>query len=740
MKSLPQPEHALIDPRRVPLDIVQFRHAEDRTPVPINVALGDLLRSHDVRAAKDGPAFSPAIYRPGTTRKKVNVIAVTAIVYDLDHRPQEKLEVVRERLAGLAWGWYSTFSHHAGGEEDGCFRVVLPLSAPIPAGDYLRVWQYVNTTWLQGLADPATKDASRIHYLPTVPPARESEAVIEFHAGMVLDTATLVREASAPTHTPAPPIPDIVPEGQRHNTLLILAGRMRRGGASEDAMAAALLIENERCCVPPLGQAEVKAIAESMAALEPEQISLRQEPGREVRDEPPVVRIDQGERTEGDVEPPTERVVEAPAPHIDVSASGEKTDEPEPWPELDPAALSGLPGQIVETIAPKSEADPAAILFHVLPAAGALIGPGPHARVEYTRHPARFFVEVVGQTSKSRKGTAWSTPNELCRSVDPDWRLIVASGLSSGEGLIYHVRDPIYGVNKKGMRKLLDAGVSDKRLLIVESELAGAFARMLREGNSLTAVLRDAWDHGHLSTLTKQSPLRATGAHVNIVGHITEADLREYLTSTQMANGFGNRFLFCCAKRARLLPDGAAVDDLNLGPLVVALRRVLEASQPITVMRRDPEAAERWREVYPVLSRERDGLVGALLARGEAQVLRLSVLYALLDRSAEIRVAHLEAALAVWAYAEQSVLYLFAGRLGHPVADTILAALDARSRMTRTEISDLFNRNVPAQQIEEALRMLERAGLARRVPPDRETPGRPAEVWERIHAYTKKTR
>jgi hypothetical protein len=260
--------------------------------------------------------------------------------------------------------------------------------------------------------------------------------------------------------------------------------------------------------------------------------------------------------------------------------------------------------------------------------------------------------------------------------------------------------------------------------------LAGAFARMLREGNSLTAVLRDAWDHGNLSTLTKHSPLTATRAHVNLIGHITEADLREYLTSTQMANGFGNRLLFCCARRAQLLPDGTPVEDLRLGPLVMALRRVLVDGERITVVHRDPEAAERWRALYPVLSRERDGLVGALLARAEATVLRLSVLYACLDQSPVIQVPHLEAALAVQAYAEQSVLYLFAGRLGHPIADTILAALDARGRMTRTEISELFSRNVPAWRIEEALRMLERAGLARRVTV--ETSGRPAETWERI--------
>jgi hypothetical protein len=409
------------------------------------------------------------------------------------------------------------------------------------------------------------------------------------------------------------------------------------------------------------------------------------------------------------------------------------------WPILPQAALHGFAGRVVETIAPQSEADPAAILYHVLVASAALLGAGPHARVEYTEHPARLSAVIVGQTSKARKGTAFSTVAEVGRSVDPDWRAIVKSGLSTGEGLIYHVRDPIYGLDKHGARILIDAGVSDKRLLIVESELAGVFARMTREGNSLMAVLRDAWDHGQLSTLTKHSPVTATGAHVNLVGHITEADLREYLTSTAMANGFGNRLLFCCARRAQLLPDGAAVDDLRLGHVIVEFRRVLEASHRIRLVARDPAAAERWRAVYPVLSRERDGLVGALVARAEAMVLRLSVLYALLDRSPVIQLPHLEAALAVQAYAEASVMYLFAGRLGHPVADTILAALETRTRMTRTEISALFSYNMPAERIEEALQMLARAGLARPLPPV-PSGGRPAEVWEYCSKETKETK
>ena len=72
-----------------------------------------------------------------------------------------------------------------------------------------------------------------------------------------------------------------------------------------------------------------------------------------------------------------------------------------------------------------------------------------------------------------------------------------------------------------------------------------------------------------------------------------------------------------------------------------------EARQ-IRRMERDPEPADLWRGIYENHSAERDRLVGALLARAEAQVLRLSMIYALLDGAAVITPTHLTAALALW--------------------------------------------------------------------------------------------
>jgi hypothetical protein len=80
------------------------------------------------------------------------------------------------------------------------------------------------------------------------------------------------------------------------------------------------------------------------------------------------------------------------------------------WPAMAPETYSGLAGRIVRAIEPYSEADPAALLVHVLAGVGNLIGRGVHALVEETAHPCNEFVALVGRTAKGRKGQAWSTP------------------------------------------------------------------------------------------------------------------------------------------------------------------------------------------------------------------------------------------------------------------------------------------------------------------------------------------
>ncbi|MGQ9851700.1 MAG: phage/plasmid primase, P4 family, partial [Aggregatilineaceae bacterium] len=82
----------------------------------------------------------------------------------------------------------------------------------------------------------------------------------------------LLAMLSAPKAAPAafpPPTANRIPSGQRNSTLTSLAGSMRRKGASQAAIEAALLQENAARCDPPLPEDEVKRIAASVARYEP---------------------------------------------------------------------------------------------------------------------------------------------------------------------------------------------------------------------------------------------------------------------------------------------------------------------------------------------------------------------------------------------------------------------------------------------------------------------------------------
>lgn len=417
-------------------------------------------------------------------------------------------------------------------------------------------------------------------------------------------------------------------------------------------------------------------------------------------------------------------------PADDPHASAERDREPEahvpPWPTLDPAALYGLPGEIVRAIDPHTEADPAALLTQILIFFGNAIGRNPHCLIESDYHGLSEFLCLVGATAKARKGTSEGHVRRLFHRVDPAWvETRIVGGLSSGEGLIYAVRDP---TDQPGEA---DQGVADKRLLVIEAELASTLRVLGRDGNTLSAVLRNAWDGRPLSTMTRHAPIRAIESHISVIGHITRAELLRYLDRTEAANGLGNRFLWVCVRRSKLLPEGGHLDPAVLNGYVVRLRQALDHAATVGTIVRDAVARGIWAEVYGHLSAERPGLFGAMIGRAEAHVMRLSALYALLDGSAVVRAEHLHAALALWEYCEASARFIFGDALGDPLADDILEALRLHpDGMTRNDLMDYFDRHRSSEQIGQALKLLSEQGL---VTLERQrTTGRPRELWKAI--------
>jgi hypothetical protein len=389
------------------------------------------------------------------------------------------------------------------------------------------------------------------------------------------------------------------------------------------------------------------------------------------------------------------------------------------WPVMHEAAYYGLAGEVVDTIAPHSEADPVAILLQFLVAFGNAVGLSPYYQVEGDKHRAKLFVVTSGATSKGRKGTALGRIRQLMAIADPDWeRDSIQTGLSSGEGVIFHVRDPISTLGKDGKTEQVDAGVTDKRLMLLAEEFAGTLRVMERAGNTLSPVLRDAWGTSRLQTLTKNSPTKATNSHISIIAHVTDDELHAVLTKVEMANGFANRFLFARVRRSKLLPHGGRLDFealQDLGEQIATRHRQAQTLGRITMT---DVAAEAWAKNYAELSRDRPGLLGAILGRAEAQVIRLALIYALLDNKTQIDLLHLRAALAVWGFCEDSATQIWGDMIGDDVSDTIFAALKTAGStgLRRTELSNLFSRHVPSARITKVLETLERAGKAERVP------------------------
>jgi hypothetical protein len=218
--------------------------------------------------------------------------------------------------------------------------------------------------------------------------------------------------------------------------------------------------------------------------------------------------------------------------------------------------------------------------------------------------------------------------------------------------------------------------------------------------------------------------------HISILGHITQDELRRNLHATERVNGFANRFVFLLVRRSKELPHGGDLTDAVVTALARRIEIALQEARKRGEMRRGAEANRMWEAVYPKLTRERPGMLGAVTARAEAQVLRLSLLYALIDGAMAIQPPHLEAALALWQYSEESAASIFGDAIGDPVADTILRALRTNGKMTQTQTSELFGRNQNAARLQQALVGLLTLGKVRTWQGESVSGGRAPTWWE----------
>jgi hypothetical protein len=391
-----------------------------------------------------------------------------------------------------------------------------------------------------------------------------------------------------------------------------------------------------------------------------------------------------------------------------------------PPPALAVPALYGIAGRVVYSLAPHTEADPAAVLLQFLAAFGNLVGPAPHCRVGATRHALNLFVVLVGESSKARKGTSWRQISSLLAEADPLWSARRVNTARPTPRTILHALSD-------------QQSVADRRLFLLSEEFASVLRDLGRETGQLSPLLRCAWDGGDLCAHDGHHPVQATAAHISLVGHVTKAELAHHLSHTESANGFANRCLWTSVHRSKSLPDGGSLPPEQQSALAAELRRTLDwvHGQNEILFSRTPAARELWNDCYAALSQGREDAYGAATSRAEAQVLRLSAIYAALDSSPLIDACHLQAALAVWDYCCASARLLFDTAPIDPTARRISQALDVTPEgLSRVQIRALFNRHVSKERIDLALEQLMTLGLI-----NSETSagrGRPATLWAKV--------
>lgn len=407
---------------------------------------------------------------------------------------------------------------------------------------------------------------------------------------------------------------------------------------------------------------------------------------------------------------PADQILQPPNPSGDHTSCKELNVSS--WPIVNQVVFRGFAGEFVKFAIENSEADSMAVLMTFLSYFGVEVGRNPYV-VAGDRQHARINVVLVGQSSKARKGTS-VIPVKLLFNIPKKWwegAQFSPGPLSTGEGGVNAVRDEHveYQINRKtgkGEYKVVDPGVSDKRMIIIDQEFAAALSCSKREGNTLTTVIRLFYDGSKVEPLTKNSKISATDPHVAIVAHITTHELKQKMNKVEAFNGLANRFAWVCVRRSKLVAFPKELDEKVLQSFQERLVEILRFSSTQDEITLSSDARELWAKIYPSLTKEFGGLLGAVLGRAETNVLRFALLYALLDCSSEITVHHLQAALALWKYCEQSAEFIFGELETDTIERRIMDALHEKDGLDTRSLYDIFTRNIKKDDLEAALKSL----------------------------------
>ncbi len=389
------------------------------------------------------------------------------------------------------------------------------------------------------------------------------------------------------------------------------------------------------------------------------------------------------------------------------------------WPRMPEAAFYGLAAMLTQIIGEENcEADWGALLVTVLTSAAACFGAECTLRLRSNDYPARLYTALIS-TSPAHQGAAFRSVREVFMAAQNSSRArrkfaaatLGYEQLVTGDDFIKMILDIAHEDDGEPTGPVLLEDKASPHRLIAIRQFGPTLNNIRRSNSPLGPMLSEAWYSAEFNLIDRSRTRIPARAHVCLLGQVPLDVLRTMRQDDPGFNATCSQFLWTLMRPREAVWSPESTDREKLTGLTGRVASTIGYARKQKRVHLSAESEEMWRrELYPQLAQEPPGVVGTICSLGSEMVLRLSLVYALLDESALVLPAHLRAADAVWRYCRASVRYIF--------GQTARATLDKRIRnalssgpKTQSELHRHFGNNFAIEVLVAALSELQARGL-----------------------------
>jgi len=234
--------------------------------------LFDKLSLPEIKNKKDGKYFIFASFKKNI-RNAQNLSKHYGATVDLDDTPLS-IKEVKKLFSKYQYCIYTTFSHKAPGKGIR-YRLVLPYLKPLERSKHSNAMLYIMHKLGIGNVDLSSKVLSQPMYLPATPKAREKHfrfysklkgSLFNFNKITISPEMQWEMDQALDDTDEVAPV-DVnkeISEGERNHGIARMTGKFISNGMDLNTIHESVLAWNDRNCIPPLPDKDVKVIVDSV--------------------------------------------------------------------------------------------------------------------------------------------------------------------------------------------------------------------------------------------------------------------------------------------------------------------------------------------------------------------------------------------------------------------------------------------------------------------------------------------